>query len=66
MKTDYINRDPMTAEAVAREIGISRSAAYMLFKQADFPAIRITTKRVICFREDFERWLAAKQEQKNH
>lgn len=48
----------MNADDVARELGISRSLAYCVMKSRGFPSMRIGVKRIICCREDFERWLA--------
>lgn len=48
----------MNADDVARELGISRSLAYCVMKSRGFPSMRIGVKRIICYRKDFERWLA--------
>ena len=48
----------MNADDVARELGISRSLAYAIMKSRGFPSMRIGVKRIICYRKDFERWLA--------
>lgn len=48
----------MSADDVARELGISRSLAYAVMKSRGFPAMRIGVKRIICYRKDFEKWLA--------
>ncbi len=38
-------------------LGISRPLAYELCKRADFPAIRISQRRIIIPRDALERWL---------
>ena len=48
----------MNADDVARELGISRSLAYAIMKSRGFPSVRIGVKRIICYRKDFEQWLA--------
>lgn len=48
----------MNADDVARELGISRSLAYAIMKSRGFPSFRVGVKRIICYRKDFEQWLA--------
>lgn len=47
----------MSAEDVARELGISRSNAYNIMRTRGFPSMRVGVKRIICYRKDFEKYL---------
>jgi predicted DNA-binding transcriptional regulator AlpA len=55
---DTYKSTTMNADDVARELGISRSLAYAIMKSRGFPSMRIGVKRIICYRKDFEQWLA--------
>jgi predicted DNA-binding transcriptional regulator AlpA len=58
---DTYKSTTMNADDVARELGISRSLAYAIMKSRGFPSMRIGVKRIICYRKDFEQWLAAQK-----
>lgn len=61
MTTNQTNPKPtMSADDVAHELGISRSNAYQIMHSAGFPSVRVGVKRIICYRKDFDRWLAGK------
>ena len=61
MTTNQSNPKPvMSAEDVARELGISRSNAYNIMRTRDFPSMRVGVKRIICYRKDFDTWIADK------
>lgn len=51
----------INADDIARELNISRSLAYQVMKSKGFPSIRIGVKRIICYRKDFEKWLAGQK-----
>ena len=55
---DTYKSTTMNADDVARELGISRSLAYTIMKSRGFPSFRVGVKRIICYRKDFEKWLA--------
>lgn len=48
----------MDADDIARELNISKSLAYCVMKSRGFPSFRVGVKRIICYRKDFEQWLA--------
>lgn len=58
---DNCNNQVLSAEQVAHELGISRSAVYTLFRQKNFPSVRVTDKRIVCFRQDLEKWIAQRK-----
>lgn len=61
MTSNQTNQKPvMSAEDVARELGISRSNAYNIMRTRGFPSMRVGVKRIICYRKDFDRWIADK------
>ena len=61
MTTSQSNQKPtMSADDVARELGISRSNAYQIMHSAGFPSMRVGVKRIVCYRRDFEKWVADK------
>lgn len=61
MTNNQTNQKPvMSAEDVARELGISRSNAYNIMRTRGFPSMRVGVKRIICYRKDFDRWIAEK------
>ncbi len=47
----------ITVEEMAEMIGISRSVAYQLVKERDFPVIRISERRLIIPIKSLEKWL---------
>lgn len=58
MTSNQTNQKPvMSAEDVARELGISRSNAYNIMRTRGFPSMRVGVKRIICYRKDFEKYL---------
>ena len=48
----------ITVEEMAEMIGISRSVAYQLVKERDFPVIRISERRLIIPIKSLEKWLS--------
>jgi predicted DNA-binding transcriptional regulator AlpA len=61
MTTNQANPKPtMSADDVARELGISRSNAYQIMHSTGFPSMRVGVKRIVCYRCDFEKWVADK------
>lgn len=51
----------MSAADVAWELGISRSCAYAVMRSRGFPSMRVGVKRIVCYRKDFEKWVAEKK-----
>ena len=51
-----------TVEEMARLLGISRSVAYQLAKEKDFPVIRVSDRRLIIPRKGLEKWLDERAE----
>ena len=47
----------LSAKLVAQTLGISRSSAYELMHDKDFPALRIGS-RIIVPKEDLRKWVA--------
>ena len=47
----------VSVEEMAERLGISRSVAYQLVKERDFPAIRVGGRRLIIPIKSLERWL---------
>lgn len=61
MTTNQTNPKPtMSADDVAHELGISRSNAYNIMRSKGFPSMRVGVKRIVCYRRDFEKWVADK------
>lgn len=55
------NQKPtMSADDVAWELGISRSCAYAVMRSRGFPSMRVGVRRIVCYRKDFEKWVAEK------
>lgn len=50
----------MTVNHVMAALGISRVNAYALVKCKDFPAARVTDRRIVIPRTAFLKWLEAK------
>lgn len=50
----------LTAPEVAKILGISKSNAYNIFKEDDFPAIHLGQKRKVVTKESLRNWLTAK------
>ena len=48
----------LSVRDVADILGISESAAYQLFKQADFPRIKVEMRRKLIARDAFFAWLS--------
>ena len=51
------NKMTLTVEEMAEMIGISRSVAYQLVKERDFPVIRVSERRLIIPKKSLEKWL---------
>lgn len=51
------NKMTVSVEEMASMLGISRSVAYQLIKEKDFPSIRVGERRVIIPIKSLERWL---------
>ena len=47
----------VTVEEMAELIGVSRSVAYQLVKEKDFPVIRVSERRLIIPLKSLETWL---------
>ena len=47
----------VSVEEMAALIGVSRSVAYQLVKEPDFPSIRVGGRRLIIPVKSLERWL---------
>lgn len=57
-KFEYAESPAMSVAEVAHVLGISRSKAYELFRQAAFPSYTLG-KRLFVRRADFEAWCKA-------
>lgn len=47
----------VSVEEMAEMLGISRSVAYQLIKQSDFPVVRVSERRLIIPVKSLEKWL---------
>ena len=47
----------LTVEEMAKRLGISRSVAYQLVRERDFPVIRVSERRLIIPIKSLEKWL---------
>lgn len=47
----------LTVEEMAESLGISRSVAYQLVREKDFPVIRVSERRLIIPIKSLEKWL---------
>ena len=50
----------MTIDQLAKSMGISRTKAYELAHQENFPAIKVTERRIIIPKDHLEEWLQKK------
>ena len=53
----FNNKLVLTVEEMGEALGISRPIAYELVKREDFPAIRISERRIIIPVEALRNWL---------
>ena len=51
------NKMTVSVEEMASMLGISRSVAYQLIKEKDFPIVRVSERRLIIPIKSLERWL---------
>lgn len=51
------DRMTLTVEEMAESLGISRSVAYQLVREKDFPVIRVSERRLIIPIKSLEKWL---------
>ena len=51
------NKMTVSVEEMAEMLGISRSVAYQLIKQSDFPVVRVSERRLIIPVKSLEKWL---------
>ena len=51
------NKMTVSVEEMASMLGISRSVAYQLIKQSDFPVVRVSERRLIIPVKSLEKWL---------
>lgn len=58
-EADLNNKTAFSVDELANELGISRPIAYQLVKRSDFPAIRISERRIIVPCDALKRWLDA-------
>lgn len=56
------NKITVSVEEMADMLGISRSVAYQLIKEKDFPVIRVSERRLIIPVKSLEKWLEEKAE----
>ena len=54
------NKMTVTVEEMAELIGVSRSVAYQLVKEKDFPVIRVSERRLIIPIKSLESWLESR------
>lgn len=54
------NKMTVTVEEMAELIGVSRSVAYQLVKEKDFPVIRVSERRLIIPIKSLETWLESR------
>lgn len=47
----------MSVQEVANALGISRTTAYEVVNRADFPAIRVSPRRIVVPVSEFNEWL---------
>lgn len=58
------NKLAYNAEELSQVLGISRPVAYELCKRADFPAIRISERRIIIPVDALQTWLTTQATEK--
>ena len=51
------NKMTVSVEEMAEMLGISRSVAYQLIKERDFPVVRVSERRLIIPVKSLEKWL---------
>ena len=50
----------VSVEEMAEMLGISRSVAYQIIKEKDFPVVRVSERRLIIPVKSLEKWLEAR------
>ena len=50
----------VSVEEMAEMLGISRSIAYQIIKEKDFPVVRVSERRLIIPVKSLEKWLEAR------
>ena len=50
----------VSVEEMAEMVGISRSVAYQIIKEKDFPVVRVSERRLIIPVKSLEKWLEAR------
>ena len=53
-----MTRRVYNVKEVAQILGVTLSTAYMLTARKDFPAIRVSARRIVIPVDAFERWLS--------
>lgn len=51
------NKMTVSVDEMAKMLGISRSVAYQLIKERDFPVVRVSERRLIIPVKSLEKWL---------
>lgn len=51
------NKITVSVEEMAEMLGISRSVAYQIIKEKDFPVVRVSERRLIIPVKSLEKWL---------
>lgn len=51
------NKMTVSVDEMAKMLGISRSVAYQLIKERDFPVVRVSERRLIIPIKSLEKWL---------
>ena len=51
------NKMTVSVDEMANMLGISRSVAYQLIKERDFPVVRVSERRLIIPIKSLEKWL---------
>lgn len=54
------NKITVSVEEMAEMLGISRSVAYQIIKEKDFPVVRVSERRLIIPVKSLEKWLEAR------
>lgn len=57
MKNSKFSKQAIDVDELAEALGVSKPTAYALCNRADFPAIRVTPRRIIIPVDGLQRWL---------
>ncbi len=56
-QSETVKRDYYSVEQTAKELGVSAQSVYQLCKTKDFPAVRISPRRIVIPATELAEWM---------